>query len=521
MKIKLKILSLSVMIALAGCSSDTEDTGGDTGGGVTPNKPQVLIVGEKNISVNEGGTQEISYTLTDQENDFATIKTTVSLSNNIGSVSIDENSRKINYVAPTSIAKDLQEIVTITSIDSKNKHTVKETVNLSVINIGNSAPEITLASSSFIVEELSTLNIPFDVTDKDGDKVNVSINVVDTSNVLTKAPTINSNSLDLSFGEITTDTADITIELSATDGEDVVSKSIKIKVQNKVGDSIPNIDIFSGTESLTIKESSNLVEIPYTISKAKDNPNSTLDVSYSLYPSDLNINVVLDKVSKKLILKDFVFIGDKEGRLEMTVSDGLNSFTDQIHLVFVDDVDHQLNSLLELYNPVNDMYNSLSSRNDELKIFDFYKELSLIKYPKNDSKMALLRLDLLNNIQNEKNEIQILIDDLNSYISDSNRDITQFNKKMETFAILKDKVNKYGSSAIIKINEANRNNINNLLPVLIADNVIVTTVNDVNYYSRYVGNQTYGSFDLTKSSWSFKDDFKFMELVNILNTYCK
>ena len=86
----------------------------------------------------------------------------------------------------------------------------------------------------------------------------------------------------------------------------------------------------------------------------------------------------------------------------MTVSDGLNSFTDQIHLVFVDDVDHQLNSLLELYNPVNDMYNSLSSRNDELKIFDFYKELSLIKYPKNDSKMALLRLDLLNNIQNEK-----------------------------------------------------------------------------------------------------------------------
>ena len=35
------------MIALAGCSSDTEDTGGDTGGGVTPNKPQVLIVGEK------------------------------------------------------------------------------------------------------------------------------------------------------------------------------------------------------------------------------------------------------------------------------------------------------------------------------------------------------------------------------------------------------------------------------------------------------------------------------------------
>ena len=119
------------------------------------------------------------------------------------------------------------------------------------------------------MKNFSTLNIPFDVTDKDGDKVNVSINVVDTSNVLTKAPTINSNSLDLSFGEITTDTADITIELSATDGEDVVSKSIKIKVQNKVGDSIPNIDIFSGTESLTIKESSNLVEIPYTISKAK------------------------------------------------------------------------------------------------------------------------------------------------------------------------------------------------------------------------------------------------------------
>ena len=69
---------------------------------------------------------------------------------------------KINYVAPTSIAKDLQEIVTITSIDSKIKHTVKETVNLSVINIGNSAPEITfLASSSFIVEEL--FNIKYTV----------------------------------------------------------------------------------------------------------------------------------------------------------------------------------------------------------------------------------------------------------------------------------------------------------------------------------------------------------------------
>jgi hypothetical protein len=502
MNTKLKLISLSVLLALGGCVSEEDSPTPEP----LPNEAPALSILEKNIEIEEREVKRIPFNVSDADGDEVAL--TVSMEPSIGSVSIVGN--EIVYVSDNISAST---VVNITLKGTDGKDSVQDTTTVMVVEAFNEAPVVELSQTDFAFEEGQTVLIPMTYTDADGDELTVSLNTV-TSTGLNVTATEAAGGIQLVIGEIDAHEAIAKVTLTVADSQEVVEQEITVVVSNSLTEEQPLISIVG--DSIVVNELGK-TEVSYTL----EDPNtdlSALSVSYSL-STDINAKITLDTENKKLTFEHINIDGDQAIELTMTVSDEFHTVTDTATLNFVEQVDVELQAFLTDYVPVMEKYNSVKDRNDEITLFYFYEEMAKVVAHNSIANIAAIKAEIQPIYDANKAEIQPVIDTIDAYVADLSRDPSELTAMFASLESITDKVNNFGFDAVIKLNEANVE-LGSLLPELPFVAISEVIINDFSYYSRYVGNSSFG-YVVDNTSWKFTNNYKFMEYVNIVNTYCQ
>jgi hypothetical protein len=502
MNTKLKLISLSVLLALGGCVSEKDDPTPEP----EPNQKPVVSILDKNHEIDERSTVRIPFNGSDADGDDITYTLTVDPA--IGTASVEDN--EIVYVSENISSST---VVNITLRGTDGKESVQDTATVMILEAFNDAPVLDLSDTSFEFEEGQTVLIPMTYTDADGDELTVSLNT-EASTGLNLTATEATGGIQLVIGEIDAHEAIAKVTLTIADSQEIVEQEITVVVTNRLIEEQPIIEIIG--DPIVVNELGT-TEISYTL----EDPNTdlaALNVSYSL-ADEINAKVTLDIPNNKLIIEQVNIEGDQSVELTMTVSDEYHTVTDTATLNFVEQVDVEMQTFLSAYTPVMEKFNAVKDRNDEISLFYFYEEVAKVVASDKLVEIAAIKAQLQPIYDADKSEIQPVIDIIDAYVADINRDQSELPAMYASLETITSKVDNFGIDALIKLNDANVE-MGNVLPPLSFSTISDVTIGGVTYYSRYVGNNRFG-FASNDETWIFSTSYKFMEYVNVVNTYCQ
>lgn len=298
--------------------------------------------------------------------------------------------------------------------------------------------------------------------------------------------------------------------LTVDDGVNTTTKEIVVTFKEDL-DRNPTLTI-NESDTVNISEE-NGGSISFTAKN--NNPESEeLVITYDIALPNEEIITTLN--SQSLSFTNISIKNDYNTTLTITASDGVSTVSDSINVVFVDDIDSEFLEFKAEYQNKKLKYSQIK-RDDELVVLSFVKEFSRIQYVK-DSIINDYDTQVNQFLSENKVTIDNLIDKIDIFISKEDSYTKQeFETAKSNLNELEIQVSNYGLEALDVINDLISET--NILPTLI------TSKNEVNgegYYSRYVGNTSYGNYlDQEERIWQFNDAYKFLELVNIQNGQCK
>ena len=177
------LLAVSIALALTACSEEAVPPEENTA-------PSFTLSGTS-VSVNEGATVEVPFTLSDSHSSVEDLTITIDDSTLSGDVSIDKENMVVRYVAPWIREGDgLTENFNLTAKDPQGASTI---VNLAVdvqdinspVSVKINPPQNAIgyqntqtdSSLSFVYPESSNIEIVYDLEEEDADYLSVDFSV--------------------------------------------------------------------------------------------------------------------------------------------------------------------------------------------------------------------------------------------------------------------------------------------------------------------------------------------------------
>ena len=394
----------------------------------------------------------------------------------------------------------------------------------------NKEQVVVVENTSISVNESSSIDITYNIHDEENDGINVSALIIeDDGNSDVGSIIVGVSSRTITYTSPMSVSEDMTYTLVIRTEDPINSHIVEVEILLNVinssnEDSTPTIAFSLNEDFVAINESAPLTEFSYIKTPSSDNIDVELFVNYKFTPDDPNdadlFTIEHDEFNSVIKLSSININKNVSGVLEVTVSDGSNESSDSITINLIDDINQLLRELKVKYDSSIIVYDSISDRNDELVIFDYYMEMANIINPQNSAQVLLLRDELLVDIEAERAFISLLSNDIGNFILDVNRNMSDIDSISGTQDLLETKINVFGVSSIFIINKLNERYLDNILPSFTVKDINKITIDNTNYYSRYIGDEAYGNFDTLKYNWSFNDNYKFLELINVLTTYC-
>lgn len=518
MRIQKKYISILVTsLLLSACVSEKDDETGTTD---PVNNPPVVKIENKSLNVDEGKSVSTMVTITDVDGD--SLSNTVKVSpENMGTATLLGST--LTYQAPSNVSKDETVNITIESNDGKVK--VSDKIVVKVINVSNEKPVLSLSSTEISMNDSSSLvgenAVMITVDDPDGDVLSLSLdnssfssNNVDVTYSLKKIDDKN-YALEITTGKLNIPSVTLKGKVILTDSQISVDKDINLTISKVDTEVTP---VINAPDVVEIKEGENNV-ISYTISDP-DTPVESLVVSFEVLNAFEHTSSI-DQNKKQIVINNVNVDEEMQSKLLLKVTDGTFTSTKEVILNVKNNIDTAMNDFIKAYNPVKSKYAFISSRNDEKVLLSFYKETAKLVKPDSLALFDGYELEIQNSTTLEKDAVKTYIDELDTFIATSNQTTEKFSEMYVKLAELQNKVDGFGALSLDVLNNKANATISNLLPKLDkADKISSFEINGVTYYSRYVGNTKYGSFDQTKTKWTFTDQFRYMEFVNFLSTEC-
>jgi hypothetical protein len=540
-KFKLTLLAVTMSLVLSACSTDESQTEGE----VTPPTgnaiPVIQVINGNQVSLNENEEAlVVSYNILDADHSESELKvsyevTGIEESELKGSLDFNETDKTITYTVGNIQEEESFSIVMNVEDpegESASEDTLSSrTVSVQVLNNINEAPTVEISTGEVdednnIILNVAgnsshTLNIPFTVADSDGDELTYSIG------------TLSGLEGEVKFNE---DNTAIIVELEETyvldlegrfdiaiyDGQETTSVNFKVLLAptqvSPTLEVVMNKDGSGNIVSFEVEEGQSL-----SISFNVDDLNED-EVFVSAVLTDEVATYEQTVVGNKIDLTDFNVEEDMSIKLTITATDATGTVdvvqtvainvTSCADCAFVEALDKQ-SSLLS-------MHNSISSRDDEKKLLNFYTDYLSLTEQLTDEEVATYKTNINNSMLAEKKSIESKISALNVEFdkvkSDEGLKIDQsfvenLNVLMNALEI---SINTYGNSGITMLNELAQ--IDSKLPTLDLS-AKVNLVSSVDY-SRYVGNNDYG-YSQTEIVWKFLNEYEILEVINVLSGECK
>lgn len=517
MRYKNKLLICSLILGtstiLSGCGTQ-EEANNDIPSG---NQKPVIELSASSLSVDEGQSGIIAFTAVDLDGDKLTLS--LSQTGKLGKAELGEG--KITYTAPKNLSEDSTDTLTLTATDGKDK--VSKTISVSLINSSNEAPILTVSSASLTMgqnEQTDADAISVLISDKDEDPLSLSFKngsfigtYVTVTPTLTKVD-VGKYVLGFKSGNLSQPSEQVTGTLVLSDGQEETTVDIKVTV-SKTPDMVT--PVITAPSSMILKEGQDNV-LQYQISDP-DTTTSSLSVSYSL-DSDFSGNIVMDSTKNSITFNNITVSSPQTVIMTLTVTDGVYSSSQDVTLNILNNVDTDMEDFTALYLPIKSMYYSVYGRMDELSLLSVYKEIAKVVSPEKIISFDSYDSQIRSNFTNERNNMEVYISEIDAFIALNQQTTDKYTEMTKKINDLKSLIDLYGSTSIPVLNNANKD-IGSLLPILYTTQKLKTfTINGTNYYSRYIGDATYGSFNADKTVWTFSTPYKYMEVINFLSTSC-
>jgi hypothetical protein len=519
MKTLVKMLPVISVMMLTACVSEKSDDP-DTGGGGDPvnQAPSISFI-QDSVTVDEGDSvQTLSFNAVDPDGDALTYNLSFS---GAGSAVLIDNA--VEYTPPANVSADTAASMTVTVSDGKL--TSSAAASVSVVNAANTPPRIVLDRNDYFFTENEDQVISVVLEDADGDDLKYEVREITAGSGVTVnfdvKPTAEDPSIRLEIGEIDIPFTKFVYELELNDGQETVTKTINVTINNSESQVRPTISI-TGGDIQEISESNG-----GTISFVATDPDGevaslTLDVGFSheipLAPNAIPAeSIVTDLVAGTITLSNLNVIENTDIIVTLTVSDGVNEpNTDTVTIRILDDVQAEADNLSVAYAPIKAQFDGLKGRADEVTIFQFYRDFTLLMDTSHQGQLTTMAATLTSSLAAEEQAVDVYVTAIDAFLADEDRDIGQIDAFIDQVAEMKLLVDAYGNTGVTVINQAQ--SLLGILPALSASEQVIEVRPTL--YSRYVGNTSYG-FASDTTGWEFSAAYKFMESVNILSSQCQ
>jgi hypothetical protein len=508
MNFKMSLLTISLSIALSGCGTKEEE---DPIGNNPTNSPPSILISNLSVEVSENNSIEIPFNTIDTDGDEVSVNITIEPQ--IGSAQV--NGSSVIYT-PESVSEDT--IVTLDFVASDGVSSTTQSVSVNVLNTTNSAPTLTVEANDFVYNENTSQSISFSALDDDGDDLVYSLTENSTDGV-TISSNIDAdlNQITLEIGETSELTGTASYTLSVSDGQQSVSEEISITVQNVNNEEPPVIQL--NEQDVSIDEES---EGSFTFTVSDDDTSiSNLNINYNISPEiEADIQFEIDSEGNGTAsFSGFSIEQDTQINFIINATDGIFNISETVNLNLINNLIKELAESTLVLDNVKEKFDFVKNQDSEVKLIDFYSTLASYT---NES--VLLQLDdlrtlILNSLDNERVSLEQEILDIREYLNNSQRDSNLFDQYRVRIDNLVINSNNFGLEAVELLNDASTL-VDQGLPLISEDIEIgAFEVDNVTYYSRYVGNTIYGRF--IGSNFVFNNDVKFMERINFLTNQCQ
>lgn len=529
------LLAVSIALALTACSEEAVPPEENTA-------PSFTLSGTS-VSVNEGATVEVPFTLSDSHSSVEDLTITIDDSTLSGDVSIDKENMVVRYVAPWIREGDgLTENFNLTAKDPQGAST---TVNLAVdvqdinspVSVKINPPQNAISyqntqtdsSLSFVYPESSNIEIVYDLEEEDADYLSVDFSVsegVIFKNQVTPKMSDDGTSVSLSFPvpDIANPSEIITVTLSVMDGDETVTAVSNITVANKVSLA------WTAQSPMSISEE-NGGTIQYTSSEgygytATYTADVTLpDGSPLDFPLDYTFNSDTGEIS---FSPSTGFLGDRSVLVTVKATNELaivggESYVEETvltrSLTVKDDRDDGFSVSTDNFYQQVDYLEDVKFRRDEDRVASTLGTYLFLNRYITHAQSVSFSENTSASLNAEYAELDRLASDIANRL-DSGESGDEIKSDMSNF-----------ESEIFRVGAETRKTMREEAELLVSQSGKSLPLSlpygssfSMDFGGRlthFVGNDAYGYFaDDNQQSWIFKSEFSYLDAVNIENEYC-
>jgi hypothetical protein len=532
------ILATAVAASLAGCSKEEAP--------VTPaeNRAPNLTVKDAGSQVEllEGEQVVFTFNAIDAEDDYDALTVQLDDSDAQGSFVLDVSAKTITYTAPVlRDEKSLNDGASVVVRDSKGL--LSERVSLSLRVLDENSPvslAVTPPTSAYgfadtqrpdyvnvmVDETVGTISFTYDISEQDNDDVELDYNVVSDDLVFDNdiVPEMSADNtrltLTMPIPSIDTPYETFVLTVIATDNDNAVSTSSMVNIINT-----PALTWRSGNPTVISERDG--ARFRFNNSESEGYPASySSSITYADGSElDIELNYRVDSQTGELVIDPVEgFQGDRDVAVSIFMSNVISrdGEEDYVHVT-------ELSQTLTLKDDRDDDYESQVSTFDTQKTW-----LSNVKFRKDESRVAaalLTHAHLTGRIESPSKTVlmeavdQALLDEyasLDARVIEIEAKIAAGKPEGEIKADLASfstALHAVGKDARRLINEWQHTLSDNPLGTLsIATQAKVTVTKRL---TAYVGNEAYGYYDdEEKTSWVFAPEYRYLDVVNILDEFC-
>lgn len=484
---------------------------------VVVNTPPSVVLSPTDIELDVDETQVVAATLSDQESDANMLTSTVAVSNpSVVSAELDTDGNVTVTALDTGVA-----VVTYTVTDEGGMSSTAE-VSVTVIETSNEDPDFSIVGQSessdtvtIYHDRITVLNVEIEDPDSDAhyltlsnfEEITGSVEFINSYNVDNTNKTI---TFDMQALPTNQDSMIFEMELSLRDDSDNVVTKVYELVVEKSDNAAPIFTFSDKVGAFVVVEQNGTKEFTYTIQDDDVSKVNVTGMQY-WYGDQSKFNVQLNTETQTItVTTTGVEVEDSYGFVLQYVDSSLTGNVN-VELMVGAEFGADEQEMLDLKNK---MIKARESVKEYVYVGAFYSQVleNLGYITEQQAEDFVERLDVDDSNNYSYGRLNLYINNIDYYIS-----IGEFKDqgfKSSYITVLNNlftEAQSTGSTRYAIINEMAALS-NDALPTVGYEGTVNEYDTENNYFSRFVGNTTYGEY--VNDEWVFDAEYAFLDAVN-------